>query len=244
MAGEGSRFKDAGYQVPKPLIDINGKPMIQRVVDNIGLDGRYIFIVQKKHYEKYYIIRDWKEPVTLKVILKLVKPDCEIIITDDLTEGAACTTLLAKRDIDNEEPLFIANADQWVDWSHSHFLDFVTRKKCDGSILTFVSDSPKHSYSKINNGCITEVAEKKVISNHATVGLYYWKNGSDYVECAEDMINKNIRYNNEFYVCPVYNQLIEKGGTVLPYPVAQMLGMGTPEELENYLDNFDSLGEY
>ena len=225
MAGAGSRFQEKGYNLPKPLIDVKGKPMIQHVVENIGLDGKYIFIVQKEHYEKY----------SLKYILKLIKPDCEIIITDGLTEGAACTTLLAKDLINNDNPLLIANSDQWVDWSSSHFYDYVNRRGCDGAILSFLSESPKHSYSKVEDGYITEVAEKKVISNQATVGIYYWKKGSEYVECANSMIEKDIRHNNEFYVCPVYNQLIEKGGMVLPYAIPQMLGMGTPEELEKFL---------
>ena len=225
MAGAGSRFTAAGYDLPKPLIDVRGKPMIQHVVDNINLDGKYIFIVQKEHYEKY----------SLKYILKLIKPDCEIIIIESLTEGAACTTLLAKELIDNDQPLLIANSDQWIDWSPEHFIGYVNRRKADGAILSFISESPKHSYSKIEDGYITEVAEKKVISNHATVGIYYWKKGSEYVRCAEQMIEKDIRHNNEFYVCPVYNQLIESGGMVLPYAMPQMIGMGTPEELDRFL---------
>lgn len=225
MAGAGSRFQEKGYQLPKPLIDVKGKPMIQHVVENIGIDGRYIFIVQKEHYEKY----------SLKYILKLIKPDCEIIITEGLTEGAACTTLLAKDLVNTDDPLLITNSDQWIDWSPSHFCNYVKRRNCDGAILNFISNSPKHSYSRIEDGFITEVAEKKVISNHATVGVYYWKRGKEYVECAEQMINENIRHNNEFYVCPVYNQLIQKGGTVLPYAIPQMVGMGTPDELDNFL---------
>ena len=229
MAGAGSRFAANGYKLPKPLIDVKGKPMIQRVVENINLDGKYIFIVQKEHYEKY----------SLKYILKLIKPDCEIIITDGLTEGAACTTLLAKDLIDNDNPLLIANSDQWIDWSSDHFIDYVHRRNADGAILSFTSDSPKHSYSKIQDGYITEVAEKKVISNHATVGIYYWKHGKEYVRCANEMIRKDIRHNNEFYVCPVYNQAIESGGMILPYAIPQMLGMGTPEELEKFLNTMN-----
>ena len=225
MAGAGSRFQEKGYQLPKPLIDVKGKPMIQHVVENISIDGRYIFIVQKEHYEKY----------SLKYILKLIKPDCEIVITEGLTEGAACTTLLAKDLVNTDDPLLITNSDQWIDWSPSHFCNYVERRNCDGAILNFISNSPKHSYSRIEDGFINEVAEKKVISNHATVGVYYWKRGKEYVECAEQMINKNIRHNNEFYVCPVYNQLIQKGGTVLPYAIPQMVGMGTPDELDNFL---------
>ena len=227
MAGAGSRFAAAGYDLPKPLIDVRGKPMIQHVVDNIGLDGKYIFIVQKEHYEKY----------SLKYILKLIKPDCEIIIIDSLTEGAACTTLLAKELIDNDQPLLIANSDQWIDWSPEHFMSYVKRRNADGSILSFISESPKHSYSKIEDGYITEVAEKKVISNHATVGIYYWKKGSEYVRCAEEMIQKDIRHNNEFYVCPVFNEAIKDGKKVKIFNIENMWGLGTPEDLDFFLKN-------
>lgn len=227
MAGAGSRFRSAGYELPKPLIDVDGVPMIQRVVENIGLDGNYIFIVQKEHYEKY----------ELESFLKSIKPDCNIVVVDGLTEGAACTTLLAKDFINVEAPLLIANSDQWVDWSPSHFIDYVNRHSVDGAMLTFVGDSDKFSYAKIDkDNFVTEVAEKRVISNHATVGIYYWRSGQEYVECAEEMISRNIRYNNEFYVCPVYNVLFERQGKALIYPVPRMLGMGTPEELDYFLE--------
>ena len=153
-----------------------------------------------------------------------------------MTEGAACTTLLAKEYINNDEELLIANADQWVDWNSKHFLQY--SQKFDGVIPYFLSDSPKHSYSKINfeTKLVTQVAEKQVISNFATVGLYYWNSGKTYVECAESMIKKNIRFNNEFYICPVYNELIHQlNGHVSLYPVYEMRGMGTPEELESFL---------
>ena len=231
MAGAGSRFSKAGFELPKPLIDVNGKPMIQRVVENLDIDAEFIFIVQQEHFEKY----------DLEKLLKKIKPECKIIVTDGLTEGSACTTLLARELIGTEEPLLIANSDQWVDWSPSHFIDYVTRNKVDGAMLTFPSDSEKHSYAKIDKeGHVIEVAEKRVISNHATVGIYYWKSGKEYVECIDDMIARNLRHNNEFYVCPAYNILLERSGKAIIYPVPRMLGMGTPEELSNYLSTMNS----
>ena len=231
MAGAGSRFSKAGFSLPKPLIDVHGVPMIQHVVENLDIDGQFIFIVQKEHFEKY----------ELEKLLKKIKPDCEIIITDGLTEGSACTTLLARHLIDVEEPLLIANSDQWVDWSPSHFIDYVARSKVDGAMLTFPSDSEKHSYAKIDKeGYVIEVAEKRVISNHATVGIYYWKSGKEYVECVDDMISRDLRHNNEFYVCPAYNILLERAGKALIYPVPRMLGMGTPDELSNYMTTIES----
>jgi len=232
MAGAGSRFAKAGYKNPKPLIDVAGKAMIERVIDNIGLpDANYIFIAQKQHLHDHPQIKEK---------LKSSAANVDIVEIDGLTEGAACTTLLAKRLIDNESPLLICNADQWVDWDPRHFINFV--KSADGAIPYFLGDSPKHSYSKINfhTGLIEQVAEKQVISNFATVGIYYWKSGAQYVECAERMIERNIRFNNEFYICPVYNELIHHfNGAVLPYPVYEMRGMGTPEELSKFLSKLE-----
>lgn len=227
MAGAGSRFSAAGYELPKPLIDVDGAPMIKRVVENIGIQGQYIFVVQKDHCEKYGVVEKLQE----------ISPGCKTVIIDGLTEGAACTTLLAKEYIDEETPLLIANSDQWVDWSPEHFVQYVEKIDADGAMLTFSANSDKHSYVKVDrDGYVTEVAEKKVISNHATVGIYYWKSGSEYVSCAEEMISRQIRYNGEFYVCPVYEILLERKGEAIIYPVPRMLGMGTPGELENYLD--------
>jgi dTDP-glucose pyrophosphorylase len=126
-----------------------------------------------------------------------------------------------------------------MDWESKHFINYVRRNQCDGCIPYFLADSPKHSYMKYNYSTkqITQVAEKQVISNLATVGVYYWKSGSSYVRNAKRMIEKNVRFNNEFYICPVYNELIYgENGKVLPYPVYEMRGMGTPEELETFLE--------
>ena len=232
MAGAGSRFAKVGYKNPKPLISVDGKAMIERVVENIGLPNvNYIFIAQKKH------LLDNPE---IKQKLQTCVKNATIVEIEGLTEGAACTTLLAKDFIDNDQPLLICNADQWVDWNPGHFINFV--RNADGAIPYFLSDSPKHSYSKINfhTGFIDQVAEKQVISNFATVGIYYWNSGAQYVECAERMIKRNIRFNNEFYICPVYNELIHHcNGKVLPYPVFEMRGMGTPEELNKFLEKLE-----
>jgi HAD superfamily hydrolase (TIGR01509 family) len=226
MAGAGSRFQKAGYSFPKPLIDVNGKPMIQTVVDNIGIHANYIFIVQKEHREKYH----------LDNMLNLIAPNCKIVEVDGVTEGAACTTLLAEEYIDNDKPLFIANSDQWVGWNSLDFIYKMNSLNADGGIVTFKATHPKWSYAKTDtNGMVTEVAEKNPISNNATVGYYYWKKGEDYVESAKDMIEKDIRTNNEFYVCPVYNQAIENGKKIFVHEATEMWGLGTPEDLENYL---------
>jgi HAD superfamily hydrolase (TIGR01509 family) len=229
MAGAGSRFMQQGYTFPKPLIEVNGKPMIQVVVENLNIDAHYIFIVQEEHYEKY----------NLKYLLNLIAPGCDIVQVNGVTEGAACSTLLAKDYINSDAPLLIANSDQYIEWNSNEYMYAFTADEIDGGIITFEASHPKWSYAKIgDNGFISEVAEKKVISNEATVGIYYWKHGSDYVKYAEDMIAKNIRVNNEFYICPVFNQAIEDDKKIKAKRVNKMWGIGTPEDLENFLKNY------
>ena len=226
MAGAGKRFFDAGYVFPKPLIEVDNKPMIQWVIESLNLNANYIFIIQKEHQEKFNI----------KSVLKILQPNCKIIELDHLTEGAACTTLLAKEFINNSDPLIIANSDQYIHWNSSKALYDFNSKNLDGAILTFEAIHPKWSYAKCNDeGFVTEVAEKKVISKNATVGVYYWKHGSDYVKSAEEMIKKDIRVNNEFYVCPVYNEFISKNKKVKIHNVDKMFGLGTPEDLNNFI---------
>ena len=226
MAGAGSRFEKAGYTFPKPLIDIEGDPMIKLVTENLNLRANFIYIVQKSHREKY----------NLDTLLNLISPNCKIVEVDGLTEGAACTTLLAKEFIDNENPLIMANSDQYIEWDSNEFMYKMTETNCDGGIVTFKSTHPKWSFAKVNeNGLVSEVAEKKPISDIATVGIYYWKKGAEYVKYAEQMIEKNIRVNNEFYVCPVFNEAIEDGKEIRTFEIKKMMGLGTPEDLSTYL---------
>lgn len=230
MAGAGSRFERAGYTFPKPLIEINGKPMIQIVVDNLNIDANYIFIVQKNHNIKY----------NLKSMLNLIAPGCKLIEVDEITEGAACTCLLAKEFVNNDEPLFFANSDQYAEWDSSDFMYKMNENQADGGIVTFESTHPKWSYAEVINNKVTRVAEKEPISNHATVGFYYWKKGSDFVKYAESMISKNIRVNNEFYLCPVYNEAILDNKKILSFDIAKMWGLGTPEDLEHFSKNYQT----
>jgi HAD superfamily hydrolase (TIGR01509 family) len=228
MAGAGSRFAAAGYTFPKPLIEVNGKPMIQVVSENLNVEAHFIYIVQKEHYDKY----------NLKQLLNLISPGCDIVQVDSLTEGAACTTLLAKELINNDEPLLMANSDQYVEWNSNECLYAFTADGVDGGIVTFRATHPKWSFAKLgDDGFVTEVAEKNPISNIATVGIYYWRKGSDYVKYAEQMIEKNIRTNGEFYVCPVFNEAIGDGKKIRVKDVPKMWGIGTPEDLNYFLEN-------
>ena len=201
--------------------------MIQVVVENLNIDAKHIFIVQKEHYEKY----------NLKYLLNLItENNCEIVQVDGMTEGAACTTLLAKELINSDEPLVMANSDQFVEWDSNEFMYSMTADNVDAGILTFNSTHPKWSFAKLNeDGFVSEVAEKKPISDIATVGVYYWNKGSDYVKYAEQMISNDVRVNNEFYVCPVFNEAIQDDKKVKIFPIEKMWGLGTPEDLDIFL---------
>jgi HAD superfamily hydrolase (TIGR01509 family) len=228
MAGAGSRFEKAGYINPKPLIDVNGKPMIQVVVNNLNIDAHYHFIFQEQHQRKY----------NLDQMLKLIAPGCTYTMINGITEGAACTTLQAEEYINNDTPLIMANSDQYVEWNSDEFMYSMITSGVDAGILTFKATDPKWSFAKVDeNGFVTEVAEKKPISDIATVGIYYWKKGSDYVKYAKQMIAKNIRVNNEFYVCPVFNEAIQDGKKVKIFNIEKMWGIGTPEDLTVFLNN-------
>ena len=246
MAGLGSRFKQVGYTVPKPFIPVFDKPMIQWVIDNmkvrpevyggIIVDApwtlKFHFIVQQAHLDAYNfdeVCRSCEIDYTITPIL-------------EVTEGAACSVLLAKEHINNDEPLVIVNSDQFLEWNQNEFYRAVCNDGYDGCISVFEQNNPadvKWSYSKVNiAGLVTEVAEKKYISKWATTGIYGWARGSDYVRYAEQMISKNIRVNNEFYVCPVYNEAISAGGVFRNLACKKIWGLGVPEDLEKFLKNY------
>ena len=227
MAGEGSRFKKEGYTFPKPLIEVNGKPMIQCVVENLDFDANYIFLVRNEHLSKYNI----------ESVLKFVTNGrYDIVPVEKLTEGAACTALLAKDLINNDDELLIANSDQIIEYSKENFNTIRRFTDFSASVFTFRAVHPKWSFVKTNSrGVVTEVAEKNPISDIATCGIYYYRKGSDFVKYAEEMIEKDIRVNNEFYIAPVYNELILDEKTLVPFFVDRMHGLGTPEDLKKYL---------
>jgi HAD superfamily hydrolase (TIGR01509 family) len=229
LAGRGSRFEQAGYTFPKPLIEVHGKPMIQLVVENLNIDAHFIFVVQKDHYEKY----------NLRALLNLIAPGCDIIITDGITEGAACTTLLAKSLINNDEPLLLANSDQFLVWDSFDFMYSMIADSVDGGIVTFKNTHPKWSFAEVNkDGFVTKVAEKEPISDNASTGIYYYSKGSDYVTYAEFMISKNGRVNGEFYVCPVFNVAVTDGKKIKNYHIDEFYGIGTPEDLNYFINNY------
>lgn len=228
MAGEGSRFMDEGYTFPKPLIDVAGKPMIQSVVENLDFDCEYIFLVRKSHVDRYSGL--------LNTLDRITNGRYKHVLVDELTQGAACTALLAKDLIDNDEDLLIANSDQIIEYNPENFKLLKDLTSVDGVTFVFNAVHPKWSFVKTNSrGFITEVAEKKPISNIATCGIYWYRRGSDFVKYAEQMVDKDIRVNNEFYIAPVYNELIADNKTLIPFYVHKMWGIGTPEDLNRFL---------
>lgn len=228
MAGEGSRFAKEGYTFPKPLIDVDGKPMIERVVENLKFPAEFIFLVRKEHLQKYEGLS-----VTL---MRITGGRFKIVEVDGLTEGAACTALLAKDFINTDDDLLIANSDQVIMYRPENFLTMKNMTSADGIVFTFNAVHPKWSFAKVDaSGFVTQVAEKVPISDIATCGIYWYRKGSDFVEAAERMISKNIRVNNEFYIAPVYNEMIGSGKSVIPFFVQEMHGIGTPEDLNAFL---------
>ena len=232
MAGLGSRFSSAGYTDPKPFIKINKFTLIEIVLKNLSFNKNINFIIipRKEHLEEY--------PELFKMLIK--NHNVNIIPVDKLTNGPARTVLYANKFINNEDPLLIANSDQYVDFDLSDFIDDCFERNLDGSILTFQDNSldPKWSYAKTNEkGLVTMVREKEPISEYATVGIYFFSKGNDFINSTIDMILSDDRVNNEFYTCPVYNYLIKKNKNIGIFSIDkdQMHALGTPEDLDNYI---------
>lgn len=231
MAGAGSRFANAGYEVPKPLIDVNGMPMVQRAVWGSGIGGRYVYIVQAEHNKKY----------KLSELLPTLTPALEVVVVevDGVTDGAVASVLAAKEYIDNDEILVICDSDGIVQWDPNSFLiDAGEGRSLDGSIAVFSAGDNKWSFAEIGEqGLVTRVSEKDPIGTNACAGVYYWRYGKDFVKYAEEMIVENARIKDEFYVAPVYNWAIKDGKAVGIYEVDNYMPLGTPEDLNAYLSS-------
>jgi NDP-sugar pyrophosphorylase family protein len=232
MAGRGKRFLDEGYKLPKPLLEIDGRTMIEYVIENLSFpNADFIFIVLEEHVKSF----------GLDKVLKAKCPGCKVITINGVTEGAAVTALKAEEFIDNDDPLIIKDCDQILDWVPENFFSFMHRNNADGGIMTIYTDDRGFSFVeplKKTDGFfyVNRTAEKVVISTQGATGLYYFAKGRDFVRYAKKMIGKNIRTNNEFYLCPVYNELIEDDKNVLFYAISQMLSLGTPKDFEKNKD--------
>jgi NDP-sugar pyrophosphorylase family protein len=232
IAGRGTRFAKAGYAMPKPLILVHGTPMIEVVVNNVR--------PQRPHHFTFIVLAEHLNHFQMGQVLKRIAPGCTIIRVNEVTQGAACTVLLARELIDNEDPLMLVNSDQWVDVEIDRYLAELEVKSADGLIMTMWSDDPKWSYVGFDKeGRVNRIAEKEVISNEATVGIYNFRRGRDFVRAADEMIRKDLRVNNEFYVAPAYNEMLAPGATLVVYNVGKegdgMHGLGIPEDLNRFL---------
>lgn len=231
MAGRGERFKKAGFDLPKPLLPVFGRPMIEVVVENLrpSRDHRFIFVCQKEHLRDHDLER----------ILTKSGEKSVIIPIEAVTEGAACTVLLAENCINNDTPLMIANCDQFISTPIECCLDAMERGNYDGFIVTMSASDPKWSFVRVNAGeTVTEVVEKQVVSNEATVGIYTYRRGRDFVAAAKAMIAADDRTNGEFYVAPAYNYIIRSGSRIGYINIGRerggMYGLGIPEDLEYF----------
>lgn len=230
MAGRGSRFAKEGYADPKPLIALADKRMIEVVVNNLKpeCEHRFIFVCQQEHLDKYEYEKQ----------LNRIAPGCIVIGINGVTEGAACTVMCAETYINNNDPLMIANSDQWVDIDINDYLCQMQKNNLDGLIMTMKANDPKWSYAKVNDdNLVTSVVEKVVVSDEATVGIYNYKHGSEFCRHVKNMIEKNERSNGEFYVAPVYTYMYEENNAKIGiYNVGTeangMYGLGTPADLE------------
>jgi NDP-sugar pyrophosphorylase family protein len=232
MAGAGSRFAKAGFSAPKPLIEIHGVPMIKVVISNLrpACKHRFIFICQQAHVNDH----------GLRDKLGAWAPGCSIVEVNGLTEGAACTVLAAASLIDNDDPLMIANSDQYVDIDINTYLARLSALEMDGLIMTMTASDPKWSFVGLDEqGRVSQVVEKRVISHEATVGIYNYKHGRDFICATRRMMSADDRVNGEFYVAPTYNYLINVGKRIGIFNVgaegAGMHGLGIPQDLRLFL---------
>ena len=231
MAGDGNRFREAGYPAPKPFVDVRGATMIERVMENLFLpNARYILIAQQAHVDaQRRVVADLEE-----------RFPCEFVTLTQRTEGTAATVLFARRLFRGDVPLLIANSDQFVDDGCASMVSHAIEQDLDGCIMTFEEPTrnPKWSFARVDDrGFVVEVKEKVGISTHATVGIYYFRRGEEFVDAATQMIISNDRTNGEFYTCPVYNYLIAEGRRIGTWDIAagSMHGLGTPADLDAFL---------
>jgi NDP-sugar pyrophosphorylase family protein len=232
MVGVGKRFLDSGFRLPKPLIQVREKAIVQHAIESLDVDGNYIFIVRTSEFSE-----------ELKFLLKSIKPDCHIIEIDYLTDGSVSSILLAEKFINNDEELITTNCDQRTDWSGTSFLDFCRNSNADGVVVTYPYDgiilNEKSPYSFIQvdeSGNALRLEEKFAISNNALCGIHYWAKGKDFISSAQEMIKNNDRTNNEFYVAKTYNYLIKSKKTIKHYPIkkSDFFSLGTPEDVKKF----------
>jgi len=217
----GQRFKDCGYKLPKPLIDVNGETMLNRVIANLK--------PSKRIGHKIVVMPMYNLGVEFS-------PEIDVVPVFETTKGAACTALLAREYIDTDDPLIVASCDQLIDWDIDDFLSKV--KGLDGALVTYKAKEPYHSFCEVIKGKVVKVAEKEAISDNANIGVYYFGTGRDFVTYAEKMIDSKDTFNDEYYISKVYNHMIAGGlGNIEIYEVPRESChiLGTPTLLRSYL---------
>ncbi|MDA9729465.1 glycosyltransferase family 2 protein [SAR86 cluster bacterium] len=236
LAGSSQSFYEEGYKYPKPMIEINGEMIISKVINNIkpifSRANKIIFMILEEDDNKFHITN----------IIKLLVPDAKVIKVKNETSGAACTALLAIEDISNKEQLLITSGDHLIDHDLEKVIDYFSDSNCDGGTITFNSIHPRFSYVKIsNNNKILETSEKIPISNNATAGFYFYSHGEDFVENAKKMILKGSEVNGNYYVCPVFNEMILSGKEITSYEInsENYHSLMSVELLENYKNSME-----
>ena len=231
MAGKGLRLVDAGFEKPKPLVEIKNKTIMEWSINSLNLDEKFIFCTKQEHIEKFEIDSKLREIIN----------DCEIVPISYDTHGTVDTILNARKLIDNDEELLITDADHYVEWDHEFFNQNIRKRDIDGCTMVYPKPKINEAYSFVkldDDGFVIESAEKIPISSIATVGIHYFKKGSDFVKYADEMIRRNLTVKNEYYVTPVFNIFVENNKKIVTMPVKQMWPLGSKDELNDFLLNF------
>ncbi len=229
LVGHSEYFDDAKYKFPRPLIEVNGKTMIENFIDNfsqIDSEKQFIFVVNNEDCRQYHLDN---------VVSLLTDGKCIIIKVNGDTQGAVCTALLAIKDIDNDTPLIIANLDQIIDADLNLVINELSNS--DAGVITFESIHPKWSYVlQDGNQLIIEVAEKKQLSKSAIAGFYFYKKGSNFVSSAMSMIKKDVRIDGSFFISLTFNELVLENKILKTFPIDShdYHSFYSPKKIEEY----------
>lgn len=226
MGGRGGRFARKGYRLPKPMIEVLGKPIVEHTLDSYTVEGRYIFVALREHLEE-----------GLGSLLQRLRPEATIIPIDGVTDGPVCTVLKARDLIDNEDELLIADCDSVLVWPDRWVIEWFKKRGATGGVTTRITENPHCSYAALDaQGWVLETREKDPFTMFSTTGPYWWRQGRDFVAVAEQAIARNQRSRGEFYVSPLYNDHIASGGRVLAYPLAEFWSLGTPDDVDCFVN--------
>lgn len=233
MAGEGSRFRNAGWTTPKPLIRFEGKELFLRAIESVSVSGapmKYSLIVRKKHIDDYGIDR----------MIRNIIPDANVFSVEHTTRGAVETCLMAEQAIDDADAIVVMDCD--LEFRSRRYKEIIEEalatpadKASGGALVSFESNLPKYSYAEIgNDGFVTRTAEKEPVSSHALCGAYFFSSGKEFKRVARELVESSVMEKPEFYVSLLYNRVIANGSKVRIAPMEFYRSFGTPEELAQY----------